>query len=481
MEFRERVLKGVVWAAVERWGSQIVGLVILLLLARRLEPSAFGMIAMAAVFIALIEAVVDHGLAEALIQRKDLEPEHLDSAFWVNVGTGVAMCIVCVTLAGPISHVMKQPALKPVLQWLSISFVFGGLRAVQEALLRRSLKFRTLALRTLVGHIAGGVVAVTMASRGYGVWSLVALELTRRSTATAVLWMATWWRPGLRFSAAHVRDLIPFSLYVVGIRLLNFLNTRSDDLLIGAVLGPVALGYYTVAYQLIRQIERFITGVTSQVAFPAFARLQHDPEQLRQAFYTATRYTSFIALPVFLGFAVLAPEVVGVVFGPKWSRSIPVMQILAFIGLLQVMYYFNGNVLMAMGKPSWRFQLNMLNAVTNVIAFAIAVRWGIVAVAIAFTVRGYLFSPLSIICVHKLLHLDFRRYVAGVAPACKAAAAMIMVVLGMKHFGTPFTTNAHIVLFFLCMGGAGTYLLGMRLAAPGALTSIRRAVGEMVR
>jgi PST family polysaccharide transporter len=481
MEFRQRVLKGVVWAAVERWGAQIVGLIILLLLARRLEPTAFGMVAMAAVFIALIEAVVDYGLAEAVIQRKDLEPEHLDSAFWLNAGIGVGMCIVCIAAAGPVAAVMKEPALKPVIQWLSLTFVFGGLRAVQDALLRRSLEFRTLALRTLVGHTAGGVVAVTMASRGYGVWSLVGLELTRRGVATAVLWLATTWRPRMRFSKAHVRELIPFSANVIAIRLLNFVNTRSDDMLIGIFLGPVALGYYTVAYQLIRQVERFITGVTSQVAFPAFSRLQHDPEKLRQAFYTATRYTSFLALPIFLGFAALAPEIVGVVFGDKWVNSIPVMQILAFIGLLHVMYYFNGNVIMAMGKPSWRLGLNVLNAVSNVIAFAFAVRYGIVAVAIAYTVRGYLLSPLPIMAVRRLIHLDYRRYFSNLVPAFVAAVAMTLVVLGLKQIGSGYHTNAQLMLLALFLGGVATYLLAMRIAAPGTLTSMRRAVLDMVR
>lgn len=474
-------MKGIAWAAVERWGAQIIGLLSLLLLARLLKPEAFGLIAMAAVFVAFIEALIDQGMAEAIIQRQVLEPEHLDSAFWLNASMGVILCLVGVASAGLVANMMHEPVLKPVIQLLSITFVFGGLKGVQESLLRRSLAFRSLALRTLVGHGLGGIVAVTMALQGYGVWSLVGLELTRRGAATLVLWWATRWRPGFRVSWPHLREMIPFGLNVMGFRLMNFLNSRGDDLVIGYFLGPVALGFYTVAYQLIRQVERFISGVSTQVAFPAFAKLQHDPEQMRAAFYNVTSFTSLLALPLFLGFSILAPELVNVVFGPPWRQSTEIMQILAFIGLLHVMYSFNNNVLMALGRPDWRLQINIFNAVTNLLVFALAVRWGIRAVAIAYVVRGYVFSPIAILAVRKLIHIDLRTYLRGFAPALKAALVMSAVLLTVKALTQSLAIDSRIMLPVLVLTGMGSYVLGLRLMAPGTLRMIQRSASDMVR
>ena len=156
---------------------------------------------------------------------------------------------------------------------------------------------------------------------------------------------------------------------------------RSDDVLIGYFLGPTLLGFYTIGYQLLLTIIKLVTEVSNSVAFPAFSRIQHKPERMRDAFYQVTQYTSLFAFPVFIGLAALAPELVPALFGEKWAPSIPVMQVLALIGVLQSVLFFNGSVIKASGKPSWQLGIMLLNALCSVIGFLLAVRWGIVAVA----------------------------------------------------------------------------------------------------
>src|SRR5262249_51032764 len=167
--------------------------------------------------------------------------------------------------------------------------------------------------------------------------------------------------------------------------------------------GATALGFYSVAYRLLLIMTNVLTATLSQVAMPMFARIQHDRQRVRRSFYTATQLTSLVSFPAFIGVAVLAPQIVHAFFGPHWTRSVAVMQALAFIGILHSLFYFNGAVLTGLGKPGWVLALTAINAAANVPAFAVAVQWGILAVAIAYVVRGYLLAPLPLLAVRRLV------------------------------------------------------------------------------
>ena len=239
---------------------------------------------------------------------------------------------------------------------------------------------------------------------------------------------------------------------------------RSDDLLIGYFLGPVALGYYTIGYRVFRLMIELLTGVTAAVAFPSFSRLQKEPEQMRRGFYTATRLTSFIAFPAFLGIAILAPEMVVILYGTQWTPSIPVMQVLAFIGILTSVSYFNGIVLKAVGKVSWLLGFSLLNAIANVIVFVLVVRWGIVAVAAAFVIRAYVLSPIPLWALRKLIQIDIGTYLQQYVIPLIGSLVMIALVLGLKYIlGQP---DSFWLLCVYTLAGGLTYLLVVQLTAP---------------
>ena len=472
MSLREKAIKGVIWTAIQNWGSQIISFAVFLLLARLLEPKVFGLVALASVFFAFMQVFLDQGFGEAIIQRQELDREHLDTAFWTNISIGVLLVGSSMVAAGLVAAMFKQPLLTPIIRWLSLSFLFGSLESVQSAILSRKLAFKTLAIRTLLAAFAGGVVGVVMALLGFGVWSLVGQQLTNGLVGVLVLWWSTDWRPRLKISLRHFKELFTYGINVVGINALNFLNRRSDDFLIGYFLGPVALGYYTVAYRILLIITQLMVGTIQRTAMPIFSRLQQEPDRLRQAFYSAIQLTSLFAFPVFLGLFVLAPELVVVVFGEQWRPSIPVMQILSFIGILYAGFYYNGPMLMALGKPSWNLGLNCLQAVCNVVAFAIAVQWGIVAVAAAYVIRGYLMSPISVWVVHKLIHIKLITYLRQYAAPLAASLAMVVAIVGAKHLLVKLV-NLHTLLAICIVFGAVVYVAMILVIAPNLA---RRAI-----
>jgi O-antigen/teichoic acid export membrane protein len=476
MSLRQEAAKGIIWSVIQKWGRTAVWSLSFIVLSRLLAPEAFGLVALASAFTAFIEIFLDQGFSAAIVQRTDLEHEHLDTAFWLSVLIGVVLTIGTIAASGLVATLFEEPELAPILSWLSLSFIFSALCSTQMAILQRELAFKSLAARSLAATTIGGIVGVSMALAGFGVWSLVGQNLARAMTAAIVLWRVSDWRPGFKVSTKHYKDLFNFGISIAGSNILRVFSQRSDDFLIGYFLGPTLLGYYTIGYQLLLVIIRLVTGIINSVAFPTFSRLQHKPERIRDAFYKVTQYTSLLAFPVFIGMAALAPELVPVLFGEKWGPSIPVMQVLAMIGILHSVLAFNGSVLRAAGKPSWEFGIMLLTSVCSVIGFMLAVRSGIVAVSASFVIAGYALAPVSFIAVRKLIHIDFGTYLAQFVAPLSASLVMVAVILGLEYLLKDQSLNSYLQLAINISAGGLTYLLMIVLTA----RSLSRQVLELV-
>jgi O-antigen/teichoic acid export membrane protein len=465
MSLRKKAAKGVIWSVIQKWGREIITFITFIALSRLLPPEAFGLVAMATVFTAFIEIFIDQGLSSAIVQHPEITDAHLDTAFWANILTGLIMTVAGIALSGVVASIYDEPRLTPILIWLSVSFVVIALSSTQIAILQRELAFKSLAARSLAAAAVGGIVGVGMAFAGFGVWSLVGQNLSNGLAAAIVLWQASDWRPRLRFSKEHFKELFNFGISIVGSKILIFFNRRTDDFLIGYYLGPVMLGYYTIGYRLLLVIIRLVTGIINSVAFPTFSRIQDNTERMRQAFYNVTQYTSLLAFPAFIGMAVLAPELVMAFFGEKWAPSIPVMQILALIGILQSVLFFNDSVTKASGKPNWAFWIMLLTAACSVIGFLIAVQWGIVAVAASFVIAGYLVAPVSYYVLHKLIDVDFKTYLLQFMVPLTASLIMVGVIMGLKYLLKDQELNLYVQLFIYVVAGGITYLLAIGLMA----------------
>ena len=465
MSLRKKAAKGIVWSAIQKWGMEAISFLTFVALSRLLAPEAFGLVALASVFTFLVQIFVDQGFGAAIVQRADLEREHLDTAFWTSVLTGILLTAGGIAASGLMAKFFGEPRLASVLKWLSLRFIFSALSSTQIAILQRKLNFKSLAARSLAATFVGGVVGVSMAFTGFGVWSLVAQNLVNGLTGAIVLWRASDWRPKFNFSTKHFKELFVFGVSIVGTKMFGFFNRRSDVFLIGYFLGPTMLGYYTIGHRLLLVIIRLFTGITNIVAVPTFSRLQHKPKQLRRAFYDVTQYTSLLAFPVFIGLAALAPELIQAFFGEKWTPSIPVMQILTLFGILQSVLLFNSSVMKASGKPSWQLGVMLLTSICSVIGFLLAVQWGIVAVAAVFVIVGYLVAPVSYIAVRRLIQIDFNIYLRQFAVPLFASLIMVTVILGLKQSHGIQELNLYLRLFILIAAGSLTYLMVIVLTA----------------
>lgn len=475
MNLKTLAIRGLFWSVIQKWGGLFFHSAALLVLTRLLTPEAFGLVALANVVIAFIRIFVEQGFSQSIIQAKQVEKEDLDTAFWSSLLISVALSILTFIGAETVANKFQEPELALILKGLSPLFILISLSSVQSALLQKNLQFKSLAVRSLIALSVGGFFAITFAFMGFGVWSLVVQELSRSLVAVIVLWKVGKWRPRFVFSFTSLKKLLSFGVSIMGINLLNVVNRRSDDLLIGYFLGTAALGYYNVAYQLLLLLTQLINAPVNQVALSAFSKLQDRPDELRKSLYNSARIVSFFSIPAFFFAAILAPEVVPFVFGSQWEKSIPVMQVLALIGPIHALGGLDSNLLIALGKPSWRLGFNFLNAAINFPAFLIAVHWGIFAVAAAYVIRGYLLFPFPLIAVKKLAEISYKDYLYSILPILLSGLVGIISILITIHFGSLLKNQLYLIIV-AALSGTISYLVCIYYASPNILQQLPRLV-----
>ncbi|MGH3113624.1 MAG: oligosaccharide flippase family protein, partial [Gaiellaceae bacterium] len=341
------------WAFAMNVGQRTLGALFTFILAAILGPYDFGVVAMALVYISLTHVFLEQGFSTALIQRENLEPDHLQAAFWINLASCVFLAGLTVALSGWWADVNGAPELQEVLSVLSLLLVIEGLIIVQDALLKRNAEFKKLAVMTNVAALVGGVLGIALALAGGGVWALVVQQLSMDATALVLFWIVSSWRPALRFSRRHARDLIGFSSHVLLANFGGFVNRRADALLVGVFFGPVVVGIYRLADRFVDLVLEIGMRPVGLVALPLFSRLQRDRDSLRSAVDSCMRVTLVAAVPSLLVLAACS-EFLLAVMGPEWSAGADAVKLLALAGIGKAIISFTGPLLFAVGRPAFR-------------------------------------------------------------------------------------------------------------------------------
>ena len=471
MNLKQKTLEGVLWSAIQNWGSQGISLLVFLILARLLNPENWGLVAIANLVIDFMQLFLNQGFRERLIQKQNINDEEINTIFWIQILLSCGITLIIFASAEIIATMFKQPELKLVLQILAFVCVLSGFSQTQIALLNRQLAFRSLAIRTLFAIFISGIIGVLSALNGYGVWSLVAQQLSFEIVALIVLWTVSGWRPKLQFSLHYLYELWSFSSQIFGYKLVNFFNLRTDKFLIGYFFGEVTLGYYAIAHRILQVMTQLFIGTLNRVILPLFARLQKNEQEFLLAFYRATKFTCLIAFPCFLGLVILGQELMITFFGTKWLNAIPILQILAFTGILRSLTIFHNSAFVAMGKPSLQLKIGVINTIFNLIFCLVAIRWGIIAVALAYVISDYLVFPLSQWLVGKLISLSWQQYFSQFIPGMSCSIIMILTIALCKNIFI-YDWNNSLKLIICFSLGIITYGLGLRILFPNLFFSL---------
>lgn len=326
---RKRLTVGAMWTAGGRIVANLLGLVSTLALARLLTPADFGLVAIATVILAIVGAVTELSLSAALIQHKNPQREHYDTAWTLNILRAAAIAVLLIAAAWPIAAGYSDDRLIGIFFALGLGALISGLVNPKLVDFRRKLSFHQEILIELINKTVGLVVSVTIALIFHTYWALVVGTLASQLTGVIMSYALAPYAP--RVSLAHWRKLFSFSGWMALSSGLNALNWRADQLALGAMMGNGPLGQYTVGDNLSSLPVRESTAPIANVLFPAFARLQEDPERLEQMFLRSQRLLVATALPVGVGFALIAGPFIGMVLGPAWASAALVAQVLSTV------------------------------------------------------------------------------------------------------------------------------------------------------
>ncbi|HIF23760.1 MAG TPA: MOP flippase family protein [Gemmatimonadetes bacterium] len=460
---------GFAWTGLQRLTEQGTQFVVGIILARLLTPDDFGLLGMVLVFTGFATVLSDLGLGSALVQRVETTADHFDAVFWTSAFVGLLLTGFGMLASPWVAAFFNQPAVQPIMAFISLGFVFSTLGVIQSSLLKRAMDFKRLALIGLSGRILIGVVGVAMALLGYGVWSLAVPIVVSQAYSTLMLWIAgPRWRPQLSFRWSALRSLFGFSSNLLGFSTLNYWLRNADNFLIGKVLGSAALGLYTRAYSLMMVPVTQASGVISKVLFPAFSQIQDDPDRLRAIYLRVVRVVALVVAPIMVGLAITARPFVLVVLGEQWEPMIPVLRILAIVGLLQSINALGSNIYLGTGRTDLAFKVGGGFSVVGVLTIIIGLRSGIVGVA-----AWYAGSTALQFIVQQQIALrlvdgnlwDVARAVASVS-ACTVAMALGVIAVGkllpsvwpmVGLLGAQVTAGAIVYFALLHLGRVEAY------------------------
>jgi PST family polysaccharide transporter len=456
------------WRTVERGATQGISFLVVVVLARLLGPSDYGLVALAASVAALGQMLLEQTFSEALIQARTVEPPHVSSVFWMLLCSGLIAAGVLLIAADWFGELFGVPELPPVLRALSPLMVLTALYAVPAAMFRRDLDFRALAKASMSGSFLGGAVAVPMAFAGFGAWSLVANLLVQKAVVTAEVWRHSGFRPRLLYSHRHLMSLWSYGQYTFLLRVAAYVAAQGPRMLIGYLFGTAALGAFSFGLRMVDTLYQLLTLPAANVMVPVVARIRDEPKRFERAVLSATMLVATITVPIFVGLSLIAPVAVPLLFGQHWAESAVILQIIGFVGISNSIAQINRSVLAGLGRPDINLAMNVTAAIANVGLVLLTAPWGLTATAIAFVARGYVVMPIVLVVMTRLTGIGVAAQARVYCPVAVAAAVMALCVEGLlRGLGAGLSPAALTAAAVAC--GAASYVLALCLFGRPAL------------
>jgi len=323
------------WITIIRSSERLLGFVTTLILAKYIAPEAFGIIAIAAMLIDIIQIFKDFGISQALIYKKsDINIASI-TAFWLMVTYNIILFLIAALAAPYASYIYDISIITPVIILFSSNLIWNSFRAVPAALIEKNIDFKKLLVPDILPIVAASVISILMAIKGMGVWSLVTRSLIINIGSMILIWKYTAFRPAFRFDVKIARDMLSYGKYLVGASVLAAALYNVDKMCVSKFIGVAELGYYTFAMSIAILPVSEIGHVVCRVMFPVLTEINQNEEALRSTFLTTIKYTGAISIPLSLGICIYGPSLINILYGTTWLPMVLPLQIFSIYALFR--------------------------------------------------------------------------------------------------------------------------------------------------
>jgi len=406
--------------------QMILQIAVLAVLSRLLPPRDFGVLGIAMIFVNLGTVVSDLGAGAALIQRREITDQHIRSTLALSLGLGLSLALVLGAGASWWAALFRSPRVEPVLQLLSVSFLFNAGALVPDSLLWRRMHMKALGLAEISSYVTGfGVVGISLAFLGFGIWSLAWAVVVQSGVRTVSLFWLARQSPVPSLGKRELQDVLGFGLGVSLTKLFNFAATKGDYVIVGRWLGGETLGLYERAYRLMEMPATYFAGVVARLLFPALSEVQDDRSRLQRGFQAALVAVILVYAPGAVALGIAAPYLIRALFGAQWVGAISPLQILAVALMFRGGHKICDAAIRAKGAVYRSAGRVLIYAIAVIIGAGVGQRWGITGVATGVTVAVVLRYAMIADLAVRLLGLGWGRFFR-----CHSAGVVLAVELG---------------------------------------------------
>ena len=419
-----KVAENFVWRFAERCGAQIVTFVVSIVLARLLAPEDYGIIALVTIFTTILQVFVDSGLGTALIQKKEVDDLDFSSVFYFNFLVCIILYIGMFIAAPYIADFYDNSSLVAVIRVISLTIVVSGVRGIQQAYVSRNMLFKRFFFSTIGGTIFSAIIGIILAYYGYGVWALVAQQLSNTAIDTIILWLTVKWRPKKMFSWRRLKSLLSFGWKLLVSALLETCYNNLRNLIIGKMYSTADLAYYNQGEKFPKVIVTNINTSIDSVLFPAMSNFQDDKERIKQMTRKAIKTSTYIMAPLMMELAFCAEPIVSLVMTDKWLFCVPFLRIFCITYMFWPIHTANLNAINSIGRSDLYLKLEIVKKIVGMSILVSTMWYGVMAMTYSLLLSSLLSQIINSWPNRKLLGYGYLEQVRDFAPAILLAVGM---------------------------------------------------------
>lgn len=472
MHDKQAIKSGFIWSALDSLGTQAIGLVISLILANILGPSAYGLIAMLAIFMAIASVFVNSGFSSALIRKTDRSEADFSTTFYFSLAVSIG-CYTLLFLSAPyIAQFFAQPELTLLTRVIALTIIINTFGTIPRVKLSVSLNFKTQAKCNLIALVVSGSLALVLAYLGFGVWALVAQQLLLVLVNVLMLNLLIPWWPKQKFSPASFKELFGFGSKLLLSGLLDTIYNNLYGLIIGKQYSVAQLGLFNQANTLSSVPATTITGIIQKVTYPMLSAMQHDTKKLDAAYLTTLQCAAFVIFPVMFGLCIIAKPLIAVLLGPEWQGSAEFISIITMALVLYPIHAINLNMLQVKGRSDLFLKLEIIKKVIMTLMLIITVPMGIKAMCVGMVVQSYLSLLVNTYYTGKLSSLTAYKQLLALLPigVITALSAFTGYIVGIN-------INSNILqIVTMLIVALSTYIVIMLLVQRPLLVNLKHTL-----
>ena len=430
---KDKTVKGTFWSAADTFLAQGVSFVVGIVLARLLTPEEYGLIGIVTIFTTVMLGVVDSGFSNALIRKKDVSNEDYNTLFIFNLVVSLALFALLFVVAPWISRFFERPQLVELVRVMGLILILQAFSIVHNTILTKKIDFKTKTKASVISAFASGIIGIAMAFAGFGVWSLVAQQLSRQLIYSILLWIFNKWWPQLKVNIESLKYMWGFGWKLLASGLLDNIWKEIYQAVVGKFYSPAALGQYTRSRQYASLFSSNLTTIVQRVTYPVLAEIQSDQERMLNGYRRIIKTSMFITAILMLSMGAVAEPLIYCLIGPQWHQAATFLPLICISMSLYPLHAINLNMLQVQGRTDIFLYLEVIKKVLAIGPICLGIFISIYWMLIGTIITGIISFFLNSYYTGKRLGYSSWMQLKDVAPSYGMAFIVALSVYFLKY------------------------------------------------